>query len=260
MRPSTGPKYSTWWNSLPGRTPARMPGRHSRSDNWRGFSNHDSPGPSSVRPRSSFSPGRSVRGPSSADGSLGHATVSDAAASISWSRNRRDFATEPTRMPSEAAEHFCPACPKALATRSAAARSRSAEGITTMAFLPEVSASSGRSGRQERNISAVSAAPVSTTCSMRASVTSERPSGPSSTTTSWATSRGMPARQQASASSAAIRRAGGAGFRMTADPAASAAATPPSGIAIGKFHGEATSVRRGGTCVAPSTFSSARPA
>ena len=55
-----------------------------------------------------------------------------------------------------AAEHFWPACPNADFTTSETARSMSALGVTMMAFLPLVSASSGRSGRQERNISAVS--------------------------------------------------------------------------------------------------------
>ena len=170
------------------------------------------------------------------------------------------MATDPTRMPSDAAEHFCPACPKADATRSAAARSRSADGVMISAFLPEVSASNGRLGRQERNISAVSADPVSTTSSTRSSRTSFSPSARSPMTTYCTRSRGRPARQHASASSAAQRRDGDAGFNSTADPAASAEATPPSGIAIGKFHGGMTAVTCGGRCVAPSTSSPAREA
>nr|WP_269451747.1 hypothetical protein [Tessaracoccus coleopterorum] len=159
-----------------------------------GASSQDSPGPSRVSPRSNLSPGGSVSGPSWAAGSPGPATTREAAASTTWSRNRRERATGPTRIPSDAAEHFWPEWPKAEATRSAAARSRSAEGVTTMAFLPEVSASSGRSGRQERNSSAVSAAPVSTTWPTSPSVIRARPSLPSSTTASETRPGGNPAR------------------------------------------------------------------
>ncbi|CAH0326437.1 hypothetical protein SRABI128_05335 [Microbacterium sp. Bi128] len=77
-------------------------------------------------------------------------------ASISWLWKRFDFATEPTRITSEAAEHFWPAWPNAEYATSLAARSRSALGVTMMAFLPLVSASRGRSLRNERNSSAVS--------------------------------------------------------------------------------------------------------
>ena len=55
-----------------------------------------------------------------------------------------------------AAEHFWPEWPNAEATRSATAKSMSALGVTTRAFLPEVSASSLISGFQPRNIWAVS--------------------------------------------------------------------------------------------------------
>jgi len=46
-----------------------------------------------------------------------------------------------------AAEHFCPACPKALFTMSATATSKSALGVTMRAFFPLVSARSGRSAQ-----------------------------------------------------------------------------------------------------------------
>ncbi len=55
---------------------------------------------------------------------------------------------------------------------------------------------------------------------------------------------------------AADRRACGAGLMMTPLPAASAASTDPAGIATGKFQGGVTTVSRGGTEVAPSTWSS----
>ena len=44
----------------------------------------------------------------------------------------------------------------------------------------------------------------------------------------------------------------------TPDPAARAASTPPAGIAMGKFHGGVTTVRRSGTNTAPGTRSSSR--
>ena len=116
-----------------------------------------------------------------------------------------------------------------------------------MAFFPDVSASSGRPGRQVRNSSAVSADPVRSTCSTRVSVIRSRPSGPSSRTASCRSPRGTPASHSDSARTAATRRADGAGFSTTADPTANAAATPPNGIAIGKFQGDATTVTRGGS-------------
>ncbi len=72
------------------------------------------------------------------------------------------------------------------------------------------------------------------------------------------TSRGTPACQSASATTAAQRRAWGAGLKTTPDPAASAASTPPAGIAIGKFQGGVTTVSRAGSNTAPLTRSSSR--
>ena len=69
----------------------------------------------------------------------------------------------PTRIAREAAEHFCPACPNADFTRSATARSTSAEGVMTSAFLPDVSAMTSSDGRQPANRPAVSIEPVSRT-------------------------------------------------------------------------------------------------
>jgi hypothetical protein len=48
-----------------------------------------------------------------AGGVLRVAHLQEVTASISWLWNRLDLATEPTRITSEAAEHFCPAWPKA---------------------------------------------------------------------------------------------------------------------------------------------------
>ena len=160
--PSTGPKYSVVWNSLPGLTPVRMPGDQRRPDESScfGSSSHDSPSWSVVSAPSSLSWAGSMIGLITVVGSSGQPTTSDETASSSWRLNRSDVPTDPTRIARLAAEHFWPAWPNALFDRSATARSRSALGVTTMAFLPLVSASSGRSGRQERNSLAVSQPPV----------------------------------------------------------------------------------------------------
>ena len=97
-----------------------------------------------------------MTGPIWVAASVGYPTVSEDTASSSWLRKRFDPATEPTMTTRDAAEHFWPACPNADATTSFTARSRSDDGVTITAFLPEVSASSGRSGRNERKSSAVS--------------------------------------------------------------------------------------------------------
>ena len=83
-------------------------------------------------------------------------TRSELAASTSWRGMRGERPAEPTRMSSEAAEHFWPAWAKAEETTSRTARSGSAEGVTIMAFLPLVSPSRRMSGLQERNRRAVS--------------------------------------------------------------------------------------------------------
>ena len=162
MMPSTGPKYSVLWNLLPALTPVLTPGDHSRpvSSNCRGSRIQLSPRPSSVSPERSFPPGASITGPIMASGSSGYPTLRVVTASTSCLRKRSDLATDPTRMRMLAAEHFCPACPKALFTASATARSKSALGVTIKAFLPLVSANNGNSARQDRNNRAVSNAPV----------------------------------------------------------------------------------------------------
>ena len=57
---------------------------------------------------------------------------------------------------------------------------------------------------------------------------------------------------------AAQRRTWGAGLMITALPAASAAKTLPAGIAMGKFHGGATTVSRTGSKRASATSASER--
>ena len=224
----------------------------------RGSTSHRSPSSRVVSAHSSFPCGGSMTGPTSETGSEGGPTRSEVAASTSCRAKRRERPTGPTRIARDAAEHFWPACPKALLMRSDAARSRSADGVTIIAFLPLVSARRGRSGRQERNRAAVSHDPVRITRSTAGCDTSRCPSAPSSMSTSASTSRGTPASHSASASTAAHRRACGAGLKTTPEPAASAASTPPAGMAIGKFHGGVTTVSREGTNTAPLTRSSSR--
>lgn len=74
-----------------------------------------------------------------------------------------------------------------------------------------------------------------------------RETSPSSTAARARTSSGTPASWKARTSSAAQRRAGGAGLRTAVEPEARAAATPPAGMASGKFHGEATTVTSTGS-------------
>ena len=80
---------------------------------------------------------------------------------------------------------------------------------------------------------------------------SRRPASSSSQGTNCTTSAGTPARRQCSTTSRPTRRVCGAGLRITALPAASAASTPPAGMAYGKFHGDATTVTRYGSKCAP---------
>ena len=209
-----------------------------------------------MRARRSLPATGSMTGPIWLVGSEGQPTLIDEVASTSCLRKRRERATEPTRMQSEAAEHFWPAWPKAEATMSFTARSRSALGVTTIAFLPLVSPSSARSGRNERKSAAVSKAPVSTNRSTRGSATKLRPRSPSSTCTSANASVGTPASQSAWTIIEPVRRAWVAGLTAALEPAARAARIDPAGIATGKFHGGATTVSLTGTWRAPSIWSS----
>lgn len=162
MTPSTGPKYSVRWKAEPSSTPVRTPGenRVPESSSWRGRESQASPSASSVSPERSFSPGASTTGPICAVGSVGRPTCRLSTASASCAVKRREVVTDPTVITREAAEHFWPAWPKALAATSRAARSRSACGLTMIEFLPLVSARIRSSGRQEANSVAVSEAPV----------------------------------------------------------------------------------------------------
>ena len=100
-----------------------------------------------------------------------------------------------------------------------------------------------------------------TTAPTSGCVTSRRPASPSSDRTTWSTSAGRPwassAVRTASPATSAHTGVAGAGLRITADPAASAASAEPSEIATGKFHGGVTTASRTGANRAPSTPSSA---
>src|SRR5699024_6702739 len=221
----------------PGCTPSLMPGLHRRPESSRGLgsSSHRSPGSSWVRACRSLSLGCSVSGPTVADILVGQSTTREEAASTSWLRKRSEVYMVPTRMPSEAAEHFWPACPKALCTRSATARSRSAAGVITMAFLPEVSALICRSGRQDANIAAVSDDPVRITRSTFGWLTNLRPASRLAGYTQCNTRLGTPASHSASTTAAEQCWLGFDGLWMTPAPAASAAKVDPAGMAMGKF-------------------------
>ena len=82
-------------------------------------------------------------------------------------------------------------------------------------------------------------------------VTRRWETSPSSMGASMRTSSGTPAAWRARTISAPQRLAGGAGLRTTALPTASAATTPPVGMASGKFHGEATTLTLAGVKRAP---------
>ena len=132
----------------------------------------------------------------------------------------------------------------------------------TRAFLPEVSASRRRSGRQEVNSAAVSEAPVSTTASTSGWVTRRRPASSSSVRSTWSRRGGAPASARASATApsatSAQRTTWGAGLTIAAAPAARAARAPPTVMATGKFHGGVTATTPAGVKDAPATSSSAR--
>src|SRR5665647_2518912 len=129
---------------------------------------------------------------------------------------------------------------------SATARSTSADGVTMIAFFPEVSAITSRSSRHRENRPAVSIEPVSSTRATSGWLTRCRPTSSSAAATTWSTSAGTPSAASASCTAAIATPAHsgvcGAGLISTGDPAARAASTDPTPIATGKFHGGVTTV------------------
>ena len=88
--------------------------------------------------------------------------------------------------------------------------------------------------------SAVAVPPVRITASTASWLTSCWPTVAPLQGTNCSAVRGTPAAQKHSQSAYAMSTVSEAGFRMTVFPAARPAATPPHGIASGKFQGETT--------------------
>ena len=88
--------------------------------------------------------------------------------------------------------------------------------------------------------SAVSVPPVRMTELTSGWFTSSRPSLPPEQGTNCSAFFETPARQKHWHNSHPTSTVSDAGLRITVLPAASAAATPPHGMAIGKFHGDIT--------------------
>ena len=112
-------------------------------------------------------------------------------------------------MPSEAAEHFWPAWPKAELTRSFTARSRSALGVTTIAFLPLVSAEQRQVGAEgAEQLRGLEGAGEDQPVDQRVGDQAGRPRSPSSTCDEASASLGTPASQSAWTISEPQRRPG----------------------------------------------------
>ena len=177
----------------------------------RGSSSHSSPSSSTVSARRSAAPGGWVSGVIAARRAPTRSpTARLAAASRSWRRKSASSYTSASQMARLAAEHFWPLWPKAERTRSRMAWSRSASDVTMIAFLPLVSAKSGRSGRQPRKRRAVSTEPVRMTPSTRGSVISPRPISSSGHGRNWRASArdtGVPQGRRQDASRPALPRA-----------------------------------------------------
>ena len=127
-----------------------------------------------------------------------------------------------------------------------------------IAFLPEVSALMTMRGFQPRNSFAVSEAPVRITDSTSGWLTRRLPASASSALTSCTRSSEMPASRRMPMKTSAMRSTCGAGLMIAQEPAASAAKTPPSGMAIGKFHGGVITTDLYGVNTEPRTWSSWR--
>ena len=138
------------------------------------------------------------------------------------------------------AEHFWPLWPKADWTACLIASSRSLMAVTIPAFLPPVSAQSRRLGVAASMARAVSVPPVRITAETSEWATSLAPGPAPEQGRNCSVCRETPARQKHWHTSQATSTASEAGLRITVLPAASAAAIPPQGMAIGKFQGGTT--------------------
>ena len=138
------------------------------------------------------------------------------------------------------AEHFWPAWLKAECRICLTAWSRSARAVTMVAFLPPVSAKRLRAGLARKRPSAVAVPPVRMTALTFGWLTSRPPWVPPGQGTNWSVLRETPARQKHWQRCQATSTVSEAGLKSTVLPAARAAARPPQGMAMGKFHGATT--------------------
>jgi hypothetical protein len=120
------------------------------------------------------------------------------------------------------------------------ARSRSDTAVTMVASFPPVSANRASRGLSPSIVSAVSVPPVRITAFTCGLFTSLRPSRPPEHGRNCSACFDTPARQKHWHISHATSTVSEAGLMMTVLPAASAAATPPHGMAMGKFQGGTT--------------------
>jgi hypothetical protein len=146
------------------------------------------------------------------------------------------------RHSTRSAEQRWPELLNAEAITSATTCSGSALESTIIAFRPPVSAMKGTMGPSRaastRLITrAVAVEPVNATPAMRVSATSLAPTSSPRPGTNASASAGTPASIISSTARAATSGVCSAGFAITALPAAYAAATCPTKIASGKFHG-----------------------
>ena len=112
--------------------------------------------------------------------------------------------------------------------------------VTMVAFFPPVSADNSASGRFSSKFNAVLVPPVKMIAFTSGCPDSVWIGSPSSQVTSCKASCGIPASQKHCAISAPNGKANGEGLNKTVFPEAKPAATPPVGIATGKFHGGIT--------------------
>jgi hypothetical protein len=112
--------------------------------------------------------------------------------------------------------------------------------VTIVAFLPPVSARRLIDGLRWSMSSAVAVPPVRITASTASWLTNCWPTVAPLQGTNCRAVRGTPAAQKHSHKACAVSTVSEAGFKMTVFPAARPAATPPQGIAKGKFQGETT--------------------
>ncbi len=258
MIPRTGPNHSVVCVHDPGRTPTRTPGDHTRpassgpASSSSGSISHRSPGSSSVSARSSFPDGGAMTGPTVAADRVGRTDRQ--------ALDRVDQLVDEPGVVGDGADADRQAGGRALLTGVAeggpdevgdgeveVGRRRDDERVLPAGLgehrHPRVPAPEGRRGLERPRSARSRRGEDRTPAPARGRRRRRARSG--------ARPAGTPADQQASATSSAHRRVSGAGLRTTVLPAASAASTPPAGMATGKFHGGATSTTPRGRCSRP---------